>query len=139
MKKTLIRVSCIALLGLLSAGCQKEAVLERPIPVEQGVSSYTVRYSNGETTWQTTLNENVDLEGFILRLMALAREGYTISVSNNKSSSGIVSCKKTVVYRTTSEEDAANWSVRMAKEGYMVTITVDENTHEYVCIATPKS
>ena len=128
MKKTLIRVSCIALLGLLSAGCQKEAVVECPIPVEQGVTSYLVRYSNGETTGQTTLNENVDLEGYMLRLMALAREGYTISVFNNNSLSGTVSCKKTVVYRTSSEEDAAHWSAEKIKEGYLVTITFDEDT-----------
>ncbi len=135
MKKTIIRVSCLALLGLLAASCQKEFPVEQPISAEQSYAMYTVRYEHEGTTWQTTMSENTDLEAFMLQLMAVAREGYTITVSGSNASTSVVSSKKTVVFRTQSDVEAAAWSVAMVKQGYTVTITVDEETNEYVCTA----
>lgn len=134
MKKTIIRVSCLAVLSIMATGCQKETYIERPNPVVEGVSSYSVYYTINGTTWKTSIGDDVELNALMLQLMIMAREGYTITVSNVSSSPSATS-KTTVIYRTTSEEDAANWSAAMVKQGYTVTITIDKETNEYVCTA----
>ncbi len=87
---------------------------------------------NGEV-FQTTMSES-EWDAFLERMMALAREGYEVSFSKNRSSLTSQS-KEKITFVTTSEQEANEWSNNMANQGYVVSITFDKTTGEYTCIA----
>jgi hypothetical protein len=127
------KLALIAVLGLTATGCQKENVL--PLSGnEQTMETIQVVYSINGEVFQTTLSES-EWDAFLERMMALAREGYEISFSKNRSSLTSQS-KEIVTFVTTSEQKAHAWSNEMLNQGYKVTISYNHKTGEYTCIAT---
>ena len=133
MKINFKKFALIAVLGLTATGCQKENML--PLSGnEQTMETIQVVYSINGEVFQTTLSES-EWDAFLERMMALAREGYEISFSKNRSSLTSQS-KEIVTFVTTSEQKAHAWSNEMLNQGYEVTISYNHKTGEYTCIAT---
>jgi hypothetical protein len=87
---------------------------------------------NGEV-FQTSISES-EWNAFVERMIALAREGYEVTFSRNRSSLTSQS-KEKVTFITTDEKEAQQWSHDMANQGYTVTISFDQGTGEYTCVA----
>ncbi len=133
MKINFKKFALIAVLGLTATGCQKENVL--PLSgSDQTMETIQVVYSINGEVFQTTLSES-EWDAFLERMMALAREGYEVSFSKNRSSLTSQS-KEIVTFVTTSEQKAHAWSNEMLNQGYEVTISYNHKTGEYTCIAT---
>ena len=133
MKNNFKKFALIAVLGLTATGCQKENML--PLSGnEQTMETIQVVYSINGEVFQTTLSES-EWDAFLERMMALAREGYEVSFSKNRSSLTSQS-KEIVTFVTTSEQKAHAWSNEMLNQGYEVTISYNQKTGEYTCIAT---
>ena len=133
MKINFKKFALIAVLGLTATGCQKENML--PLSgSDQTMETIQVVYSINGEVFQTTLSES-EWDAFLERMMALAREGYEVSFSKNRSSLTSQS-KEIVTFVTTSGQKAHAWSNEMLNQGYEVTISYNQKTGEYTCIAT---
>ena len=126
------KLAIIAVLGLTATGCQKENML--PLSGnEQTMETIQVVYSINGEVFQATLSES-EWDAFVERMLALAREGYEVTFSKNRSTLTSQS-KEKVIYVTKDANKAHEWSEAMADQGYNVTITFDQGTGEYTCIA----
>lgn len=125
-------VALLAVLSLATASCQKEDVSPL-VGTEQTSETIRVTYSINGVVYQTTLSES-EWDAFVERMIALAREGYEVSFSKNRSSLASQS-KEKVTFVTTSEQEAHNWAKDMTNNGYDVTISYNQATGEYTCVA----
>ncbi len=132
MKKKIKTVALLAVLGLTATGCQKENML--PLSgSEQTTETIQVVYSINGEVFHATLSES-EWDAFVERMLALAREGYEVTFSKNRSTLTSQS-KEKVTFVTTDENEAHEWAKAMANDGYFVSITFDQGTGEYTCIA----
>ena len=132
MKKKIKTVALLAVLGLTATGCQKENML--PLSgSEQTTETIQVVYSINGEVFHATLSES-EWDAFLERMMSLAREGYEVTFSKNRSTLTSQS-KEKVTFVTTDENEAHEWAKAMANDGYVVTITFNQGTGEYTCIA----
>lgn len=125
-------VALLAVLSLAAASCQKEDVSPL-VGTEQTSETIRVTYSINGVVYQTTLSES-EWDAFVERMIALAREGYEVSFSKNRSSLASQS-KEKVTFVTTSEQEAHNWAKDMTNNGYDVKISYNQATGEYTCVA----
>ena len=132
MKIKFKTVALFTVLSLAAASCQKEDVSPL-VSTEQTSETIRVTYSINGVVYQTTLSES-EWDAFVERMLALAREGYEVSFSKNRSSL-TSQTKEKVVFVTTSEQEAITWSNAMSDAGYWVTISYNKSTGEYTCIA----
>ena len=127
MKIQFKTVALLATLTLAATGCQKENVL--PLSGnEQTMETIQVVYSINGEVFQATLSES-EWDAFVERMLALAREGYEVSFSKNRSSLTSQS-KEKVTFVTTDAEEAQKWSHQMTDQGYIVTISYNQGTGE---------
>ena len=77
---------------------------------------------------------DVDLDAFFERMIALANEGHNILFSKTDNFQSSLS-KEKVVYSTNDFDDAKKWMLKMLEDGYQVSFSFDEETGEYTCIA----
>lgn len=120
MKKTTIKVALFMVLVSMAVSCQKETITEPTGIVADAQSVYLVHYSIGGEHYQATLYSEAEYTALMHRLMALAREGYEVSIADGNCASQTATSKKTVVYTTRSEEDAINTSsMGMLKKPYL--------------------
>lgn len=132
-----IRFTTIALLAVLSipiCGCQKESIEETFELCDNQSTPITVSYSVSGTQYDTLLENEDEWYAFLGEMMALAREGYEVSFSR---AGGMYSHgkKETITYTTHSEQDAIQWCELKTRQGYDVTVTFNDRTGEYTCIA----
>lgn len=132
MKKTFKNVALLAALSLVAVSCQKEDVLPI-IGTEQTADSIYVVYSINGEVYHATLGES-EWDAFMERMLALARDGYEVIFSKNRTSLTSQS-KEKVTFVTNSKEEAYSWSSAMIDQGYTVSITYNQSTGEYTCIA----
>ena len=133
MKKNIKTVALLAVLSMAAVGCQKTDFTEQNAVVEQTTKTIQVVYSINGEVYQTTLDES-EWDGFMERMLALAREGYEVTFSKNGSFLTSQS-KEKVTFVTTSEAEANHWASEMISNGYAVTISYDKKSGEYTCIA----
>ena len=133
MKTNFKTVALLAVLSLAAVSCQKENDVLPTVGSEQTMGTIQVLYSINGEVFQTTLSES-EWNAFVERMLALAREGYEVSFSKNRSSLTSQS-KEKVTYVTKNKEEAVAWSNAMINQGYVVTITYDQTTGEYTCTA----
>ena len=134
MKKIFYSVAIIATLGTLATSCQKEAFLEEQCYVVDMEAGYSVHYSINGTSFHATLHDEDEYNAFIAYLFGLARQGNEVTFrDDNQPSTGLT--KDVVVFTTSSEEEAATWSKKMASNGYTVTISFDQQSGVFTCIA----
>jgi hypothetical protein len=132
MKKTFKNVALLTALSLVAVSCQKEDVLPI-IGTEQTADSIYVVYSINGEVYHATLSES-EWDAFMERMLALARDGYEVTFSKNRTSLTSQS-KEKVTFVTNSKEEAYSWSSAMIDQGYTVSITYNQSTGEYTCIA----
>ena len=132
MKKTFKNVALLTALSLVAVSCQKEDVLPI-IGTEQTADSIYVVYSINGEVYHATLGES-EWDAFMERMLALARDGYEVTFSKNRTSLTSQS-KEKVTFVTNSKEEAYSWSSAMIDQGYTVSITYNQSTGEYTCIA----
>ena len=132
MKKAIKTVALLALIGLSAAGCQKENIVE-PLRSSESVTTYTVYYTvDGESSKVILIGESA-WQRFLDRIFALAEEGHSVSFHVGGHERGVA--KETVTYKTSDYEDAQKWVTHMSEQGYEVSISFDEGTGIYTCIA----
>ena len=129
MKKVIKTVALLGMLSLAATGCMKENVAN-PVATTTG---YELAYTTGSYYGHENLNSDEEWSLFLDRMFALAKEGYEVTIIGNNSS--VSSAKEVVTYTTTSEEDAKNWTKNMVQQGYDVSISYDDRTGVYTCIA----
>ena len=135
MKTKKIYLALFATLGLAAIGCQKETEPTLPTSATENASAYTVEYSIDCETHRAVLNSEEEYNALLFRLMALAQEGYEVNVRNGNTVRQENASKDVVVYTTQSESDAVKWTKKMMDDGYEVTVTYDDKTHTFTCVA----
>ena len=135
MKKQIKTLAIFIALSMVAASCQKEEVL-LPIPVGQETTANIANYTVDGKTFQAPINSDQDWSEFLYRMLALAEEGHTVTISSRVSATS--STKEIVTYTTTSKPDAYNWADNMIAQGYDVTVHFDNNTGIFTCIAVKK-
>ena len=132
MKKTFKNVALLTALSLVAVSCQKEDVLPI-IGTEQTADSIYVVYSINGEVYHATLGES-EWDAFMERMLALARDGYEVIFSKNRTSLTSQS-KEKVTFVTKEEKEAQQWAHNMTNQGYIVTISYNQGTGEYTCVA----
>ena len=135
MKKTIKTVALLTVLSVAAVGCQKETIVVPQTGVETLDTVYTVRYSvNGESYTETLIGEQAWAD-FLQRMLALAEEGYRVTMSRNGESSQYSESKEVVTFTTTDKKKALDWIEEMVGNGYEVSFSYNPQTGEYTCIA----
>ena len=122
----------LAVLGLTFASCTKENVADDTYAV--ATASSVTYFINGQQRYANPQTEE-EWSAFLDRMMALAEEGYTVRFMRTSTTQQANAAKEKVIYTTTSYADAKAWALHMTLEGYVVTISCDQQTGKYTCIA----
>ena len=135
MNKLIIPMALFAMISLTTVSCQKENLVEPSAPCVENSATRTIRYTVNGAVYRQVIHSDEDLDALMLSLFALAREGYTIRIMEESSSFNEISPKETVTYTTEDKEDAKKWAHKKTLEGYLVTITFNQETGVYTCTA----
>ena len=65
----------------------------------------------------------------------MAREGYSFRILDENYTYSNSSAKATVTFTTQNEKEAVEWVKTKTLEGYDVTVSFNQQTGEYTCIA----
>ncbi len=126
-------IAVALLISLMAVGCQKET-LNSDFALEQTSSVRKVVYYIDGEEFRITLRGDFEWQQFVSQMIALAREGHSVSFFNENITSAS-QIKDVVTYHTDSEDDANRWSREMSDKGYTVVIEYDKDTHIYTCTA----
>lgn len=123
------------MLSTLASSCQKEENSYRDgIVTEQPNAAYSLNYSIDGQHYSATFNTPEEKEAFVIQLLASARQGHSVTIRSHQSSQ--VASKETITYETKDPKKAAIWALTMEGLGYDVTISFNEETGIYTCVAT---
>lgn len=136
MKKYFITVSLLSMLLLTTTSCQKESFKDPKNDCVENAASQIIRYSVNGTTYRCTISNKEDWNFLMSTIFAFTHQGYTVSMMKENKLFNGVSSKETVKYTTKDQKKANVWAQQKIDEGYYVTISYDEETGEYTCIAT---
>ncbi len=134
MKKLFYSVALLAVFGMTTIGCQKERIVENQMVKPEMNVKYLV-YTIDGVTYNARYENDVEYSALIRQIVAYTRKGSRVELVNNTNTNSVRATKETVTYTTTSEEDAALWSEKMAKDGYTVTVTFNPDDKVFTCIA----
>ena len=132
MKKVFRKAVYLSFLAMAMTGCQKEsnvALLGNEIHQPIGQMQYTM----DDVTHTLPIFDYKDMNQLIDNMFALAKDGYTVEIQNNSRVS--VKYDEVITFKTTSEEEAKAWTTNMLFLGYDVTVSYDEDSGVYTCIA----
>jgi len=135
MKKIFYSAALLAVLSVAAAGCKKETIAEPQVPVSEVNTVYSVQYFVNGELYSETLSTEDEYNAVLLRLLALAREGYEVVVSGGNSMGGESLSKEVVTFTTTKESEAVEWTKQKLQEGYTVHMSYNQATGVYTCIA----
>ena len=136
MKKLIIPATLLAMLSLTTVSCQKENLVETATQSVENNATRTIRYTVNGTAYRQVIHTDEDLDALMFTLFALVREGYTVRMMDENNTFSETSVKVTETYTTKIEKDAKTWAKEKMMDGYVVTITYNEQTGIYTCIAT---
>ncbi len=136
MKKIIIPATILAMLSLTTVSCQKENLVETATQSVENNATRTIRYTVNGTAYRQVIHTDEDLDALMFTLFALVREGYTVRMMDENNTFSETSVKVTETYTTKIEKDAKTWAKEKMMDGYVVTITYNEQTGIYTCIAT---
>ena len=129
MKINTKTVLIIGTLSMAAVGCQKDDCLIKHYN-SSVVETHSYKYAvNGEILTSNEFGPN-----FFERMIALAREGYEVTIFSNVPFSPN-SSKETVTFTTSDADEATIGAKNMYDNGYTVTISYDKKTGIYTCIA----
>ena len=129
-------MALFAMISLTTVSCQKENLVETAIQSVENSAARTIRYTVNGTAYRQVIHSDEDLDALMLTLFALAREGYTVRVIDENTNLCETCAKEKVTYTTKNKNDAIAWSLEKINEGYDVTISFNQDTGEYTCVAT---
>lgn len=135
MKKLIIPATILAVLSLTTVSCQKENIVETATQSAENNATRTIRYTVNGTAYRQVIHTDEDLDALMHTLFALAREGYIVRMMDENQTFNENSTKETVTYTTHDKDNAIKWAKEKYKEGYEVTITFNQETGEYTCVA----
>ena len=135
MKKSIKTVALLAVLSVAAVGCQKETIVVPQTGVESSGTVYTVRYAINGVTHTETLRGEQAWADFLQRMLALAEEGYRVTMSRCTNTAQYSDSKEVVTFTTTDKKRAYEWLNEMMEAGYTVTFSYNQQTGEYTCIA----
>ena len=120
-----------AVLGVTLASCTKETLSDtRVVTVEPSVTYFVngqMHSSNPQTEEEWSM--------FFDRMLALAQKGYQVRIRRSDIPQEVLAAKEKVTYTTTDYNKAKAWANQKVIEGYEVTMTFNQETGEYTCIA----
>lgn len=124
-------VAFMAVLGLTLGSCTKEVVDDASIVTAPSSVTYFI---NGEQHYANPQTEE-EWSDFLDRMFALAKEGNVVRFE--RSTAGGQGCvtKEKETFTTNDFTKAKAWAFQKELEGYVVTITYDQQSGEYTCIA----
>lgn len=132
MKKSKMIVMLVAAFGLVTASCTKENMVTKPHVV--ATMSSVSYYINGKQYYANPQTEE-EWSEFLDRMFAMSEKGYNVRFVRNGNSQQVAATKEKVTYVTSDLKDAKAWAFQKTLEGYEVTISFDQGTGEYTCIA----
>ena len=122
----------LALFGCETVSCTKEEMIKEQYSVAACQSAtYVV---DGQ---QYYANPQTDEEwaAFFDHMFALAEEGHTVQFWRNGQKPQFASTKEVETFKTKNREEALKWVKDKEDQGYTVTMTFNQQTREYTCIA----
>lgn len=131
MKKRTIIVTCLSMLGLLAASCQKEQLPDPQSSIVAPDAVYQVSYLVNGVHYSIMLHGDDEMDLLLRQLNALARQGHRVEIVGNNTSTSTVAAKDVITFTTNSEEEILEWEKARIKEGYHVTIEYDPKTGIY--------
>jgi hypothetical protein len=135
MKKYIIPATLLVMISLTSVSCKKETIANQPTAHVENCNTRIIQYSvNGQTYHRAILNDD-DWNTFMSSMLALAREGYIVTIMDENRSLYENCPKETVTFTTKNEDEANQWAFKKTLEGYVVEITFNRETGEFTCIA----
>lgn len=135
MRIKFIHVALIAVLGTTAVSCQKEEIVIPQNIIAETTAKYTISYSINGVNYNALLHNDTELDVLLHQLLALARQGNTIVISDNVLSSRTIPTKEKIIYTTNNEDEAFRWAADRTKEGYTVEISFNEHTGIFTCTA----
>ena len=136
MKKTVkkqIRLIVLALFwGVLCTGCTKE---EASIDANVAATTNAVTYIVDGQHYYANPQTEEEWSAFFERMFALAEEGYTVRFWNNNTRDQTAATKDVVTFSTSDKAKAEAWRKEKMNAGYDVSMTYNQETGEYDCIA----
>ena len=137
MKKTTKTLALLLVFSAVAVSCQKENLLSTSpaVVINDNPTIYIYQYDVNGIRSQITLRGETERTNFINRMMALAKEGNTVSFFDETKYTQLLS-KGTVTFSTKVKEEALQWILEKTDLGYQVSVSYDEETGYYNCIAT---
>ena len=136
-KRTTKLMALLAVLSVAAVSCQKENLVPST-PAEvitDNQAVYIYQYEVNGILSRITLYGEAERTDFINRMLALAKEGYTVRFFNEARFVQLQT-KETESYSTKDKDKAYKWVSDMSEAGYEVSVTYDEKTGYYNCTAT---
>ena len=130
--KKIKTIVMLAALGLSLASCSKEDVKDDTYAVT--TASSVTYFINGEQHYANPQTEE-EWSFFLDRMFALAEEEHSVRFVRTNASQQVCSAKEVLTYETNNYTSAKKWALQKTLEGYDVTITYDQETGIYTCIA----
>ena len=130
MKNQIKMMALLAVFGLAASSCTKENVV---YDTEVLATAHTVTYIVDGRQYYDNPQTEEEWSLFLDRMVALAEEGYTVQFWRGDVRTD--STKEKVTYSTPNLQEAKAWCSQKMAEGYIVTMTYNQATGEYDCIA----
>ncbi len=132
MKKIVRPISFLAFLAMAATSCQKD---NNDILFNAGekLDGFQMQYKVSEISRIVKLSNDNDWDLFMDDILALVRNGYTVEITGTSPSA--IKYKETIIFTTTNANEVKIWVNNMVSQGYAVTVSYDENTGVFTCIA----
>jgi len=138
MKNIFTKFALTAALIILSAGCQKDELIEpQPTPEvkTKAVQCHTLYYTIDGEERTMTYSSDTEWNQFMTRVTRLVRKGHSVTMWSKSNQACHDVDFETVTYTTTIEANAISWCKKMCESGYSVSIKFTVETKTYHCIA----
>ena len=137
MNKIIKKVALFTLLSIAATGCQKEEIIHNcPVAsITEASTAYTMQYTIDGVIHSQRIHNKKEYSLFIHKMLALAEEGHNVTFFNEDKVSQNASTKEVHYYSTKDKNEAYNWAHSMSEAGYFVSVTYDEHTNTYNCVA----
>lgn len=135
IKKYLIPATLLAMISVASVSCQKENLVELAFSSVETSATRTIRYFVNGKAHRSVIHNDEEWNALLSTLFALAREGYSFRILDENYTYSNSSAKATVTFTTQNEKEAVEWVKTKTLEGYDVTVSFNQQTGEYTCIA----
>lgn len=135
MNKTYVKLSLMAMLATVVSGCQKETLTEVECPAVVVAEQNAVHYTIDGIPYSIVIYNDDEWSEFMKSMMSQSRNGRRVVIEKGNRDSRDMATKETLVYTTTDESSASKWTKEKVAAGYVVTMSYNEKTKEFICIA----